>query len=411
MFFWLFLCMMSFTEFFLFFCFFFFLVLLGFFDLSWFGGSFFFFDSFSFVVLSFMSVLVLGFVMVTEGFGALAFYSLLVIFFSVMFFFSGSVLLLYMFYELTMIPIIFCLLGFGSQVEKISASYYLVFYTMFFSLPYLFFYSRVLSFFNFVYYDFFFCYEFVFFLSLCFLVKFPVYFFHYWLPKAHVEAPTSASMVLAGVMLKLGGVGFYRVVKGVNFFGVEFWFIFSLLSMVFCSFICLFQSDCKCLAAYSSICHMGFVLLSEVSMVYYGKSMALVMMLAHGYTSVLMFYFIGEFYHASGSRLVYYFRGFFSVNLIFSLVFSFVMMSNFSFPVAISFFSEYVMLNYCVSVFFFCFFFLIFYYLVSFYYSVYVLVCFFVGFKFEGCLYDGRVFCSLPLFFMMYNFFWFLFVI
>lgn len=81
------------------------------------------------------------------------------------------------------------------------------------------------------------------------------------------------------------------------------------------------QSDCKSLAAYSSICHMGFVLLSEVSMICYGKSMALVMMLAHGYTSVLMFYFIGEFYHVAGSRLIYYLRGCFNVRLIFCLFF------------------------------------------------------------------------------------------
>ncbi|EGC50133.1 NADH-ubiquinone/plastoquinone complex I, various chains family protein [Neisseria meningitidis N1568] len=155
---------------------------------------------------------------------------------------------------------------------------------------------------------------------------------------------------MAGIMLKLGGCGVYRISKSLSFFSFEFLIFVSLVSMVFCSFICMVQSDCKSLAAYSSICHMGFVLLSELSMVYYGKSMALVMMLAHGYTSFLIFYFIGEFYHISNSRLVYYLRGYFNVSVLFCLMFCLVMMSNFGFPVSISFFSEYLMLNWFSSV-------------------------------------------------------------
>lgn len=162
---------------FLFFVFFSFFVLFGFFDFSWLG-CFFFFDSFNYVVLSFMSVFVLGFICVSEVLSGLVFYSCLVVFFSVCFFYSGSSLVLYLFYELTMVPVMFCLLGYGRQVEKVRACYYLIFYTLFFSMPYLFLYSRVFCFMNFVYYDFFMSYEFVFFLSFCFLVKFPVYFVH-----------------------------------------------------------------------------------------------------------------------------------------------------------------------------------------------------------------------------------------
>nr|YP_003734887.1 NADH dehydrogenase subunit 4 [Setaria digitata]ACZ44411.1 NADH dehydrogenase subunit 4 [Setaria digitata] len=409
MYFCFFMVLLFFFDYFLFFVFFVFFVVFGFFDYSWCGG-FFYFDSLNYLFLSFMSVFVLGFIYLSESFSGLSFYSSLIIFFSVCFFFSGNLLLLYIFYELTMIPVLFCLLGYGRQVEKISACYYLIFYTLFFGMPYLFLYSHVFDFFNFVYYDFFVSYEFVFLLSLCFLVKFPVYFLHVWLPKAHVEAPTSTSMVLAGVMLKLGGVGIYRMSCSLNFFGLEFFFLFSLISMIFCSFICLFQSDGKSLAAYSSICHMGFVLLSEVSMVYYGKSMSLVMMLAHGYTSVLMFYFIGEFYHISNSRLIYYLRGYFNVSLLFCFMFCFVMMSNFGFPLSISFFSEYLMLNWFSSVYYFGIFFLFFYYLVSFYYSIYLMVCFFIGSK-VSYVFEGRCLICLPVFFMVYNFFWFVYVI
>nr|UYF12889.1 NADH dehydrogenase subunit 4 [Onchocerca lupi] len=394
---------------FLFFIFFMFFVLFGFLDYSW-CGCLFFFDSFNFVFLSFMSVFVMGFICVSEVLGSLVFYSCLVVFFSICFFYSGSFLMLYVFYELTMVPVLFCLLGYGRQVEKVSACYYLIFYTLFFGMPYLFLYSNVFFFLNFVYYEFFVSYEFIFLLSLCFLVKFPVYFFHVWLPKVHVEAPTSTSMILAGVMLKLGGAGVYRISKSLNFFGFELLLFFSLVSMVFCSFICVVQSDCKSLAAYSSICHMGFVLLSEVSMVYYGKSMALVMMLSHGYTSVLMFYFIGEFYHIANSRLIYYLRGYFNVSMLFCLMFCLTMVSNFGFPVSMSFFSEYLMLNFFSSIFYLSFLFLFFYYLVSFYYSIYMLVCFFIGCK-VSFVCDGRSVVCLPLVFMMYNFFWFVFVI
>nr|YP_004935158.1 NADH dehydrogenase subunit 4 [Acanthocheilonema viteae]ADN52138.1 NADH dehydrogenase subunit 4 [Acanthocheilonema viteae]BAV81392.1 NADH dehydrogenase subunit 4 [Acanthocheilonema viteae] len=409
MFFSFFVVLLFFSCSYLFFVFFVIFVLFGFFDFSW-CGSFFFFDSFNFVFLSFMSVFVLGFICVSEILSGLVFYSCVIVFFSVCFFYSGSIFMLYVFYELTMIPVLFCLLGYGRQVEKVSACYYLIFYTLFFGMPYLFLYSRVFWFLSFVYYDFFMSYEFVFLLSLCFLVKFPVYFVHIWLPKVHVESPTSTSMILAGIMLKLGGCGVYRMSKSLSFFSFEFLIFVSLVSMVFCSFICMVQSDCKSLAAYSSICHMGFVLLSELSMVYYGKSMALVMMLAHGYTSFLMFYFIGEFYHISNSRLVYYLRGYFNVSVLFCLMFCLVMMSNFGFPVSISFFSEYLMLNWFSSVCYVGIFFLFFYYLVSFYYSVYILVGFLLGNK-VGYVFDGRSVVCLPLVFMMYNFFWFVFVI
>ncbi|VDM99696.1 unnamed protein product [Thelazia callipaeda] len=121
-------------------------------------------------------------------------------------------------------------------------------------------------------------------------------------------------------MLKSGVAGIYRLSKSLGFFGIEFFLFLSFLSLVVCSFICMSQSDCKCLAAYSSMCHMGFVVFSEIFNVW----MSLVVMLAHGYTSVIIFNFIEQLYHLCGSRLVYYLRGYFNLN--------FVIMSNFSFP-------------------------------------------------------------------------------
>ena len=384
-------------------------VLEGIFVYFW-SGVCFFFDSFGFLILGLMSVLVMGFIIYFEQVKFLVLSVCLVIYFSLLFFFSNNIMLLYMFYELTLIPVLFSILGYGRQVEKIGARYYLVFYTFFFGFPYLFIYSRVCDFFDFVYFNFNLGIEWTLVLSFCFLVKFPIYFFHVWLPKAHVEAPTSISMVLAGVMLKLGGAGVLRINKCLSYVFLEFWVLLSLVSITACSFICLFQRDSKSLAAYSSICHMGFVLLAEVSFVYFGKTIGVVMMLSHGFTSVIIFYFIGEFFHVRGSRMLYYMRGYFNTNCLLSLFFCLTFMSNFSFPFCITFFSEYVIINYYRCLYLLGFIFLFLYYMISFYYSVYILVVFLFGFNFFDSK-DGRAVISLSMVFMMYNFFWFLVII
>lgn len=381
-----------------------FFVFIGFLDYFWIGGIF-FFDSLNYLIISFISVFVIGFIIYSESSYSLIFYTLLVVLFSVLFFFSNSILLLYIFYELTLIPVIFSLLGYGSQVEKIRACYYLIFYTLFFGIPFLFIVSYVSLFFNFVYFDFFICYELVFLLSLCFLVKFPVYFLHLWLPKAHVEAPTSIRILLAGIILKLGGVGLYRFRRSLNFLSLEFWLVLSFLSIIFCAFICLIQRDSKSLAAYSSICHIGFVLLSEVCIILYGKSIGLVMILSHGYTSSIIFYLIGEYYHIRGSRLIYYLRGFFNRSILIILFFRLTIISNFSFPFSISFFSEYLLINFFLGLFFLSFFFMIIYYLVSFYYSIYLLSSIFFN-KNSFYVFDCRLFYCIPVIFIIFNFFW-----
>uniref|UniRef100_UPI0030E4EA3F NADH dehydrogenase subunit 4 n=1 Tax=Porrocaecum reticulatum TaxID=2161849 RepID=UPI0030E4EA3F len=387
--------------------FFFFMVVLGFLMLnnfSW-GGLFFFLDSFSFVLLILMSLFILGMVLLSEKNAMLLILSEMLVFVCVLFFVPVNVIMFYMFFELSMFPILVMILGYGSQIEKINSSYYLIFYAAFCSLPFLFVYFKSLLFFSFVYFDFNLSWELVFILSLSFMMKFPVYFLHLWLPKAHVEAPTTASMLLAGLLLKLGTAGFLRILSSLNFTHVNVWMLLAFLGMILAAFCCVFQSDAKALAAYSSVTHMSFLLMALVFVVLSGKTSGVLMMLAHGYTSTLMFYLVGEFYHVSSSRMVYYMNSFFSSGMIMALIFAVVFLSNSGTPPSLSFMSEFVAISSAMNLMSFSFWVLFVYFFVAFYYSIYLITSALMGKSFVG-MSVWNVGFAVPLVFMMYNVFW-----
>ena len=260
------------------------------------------------------------------------------------------------------------ILGYGFQVEKVRASYYLGFYTVLCSSPFLYVYFCSDFFLFYSYYDIMISYEMLLFLTFCFLVKFPVYFFHLWLPKAHVEAPTVASMLLAGLMLKLGTVGYLRLLGSYNYVFVFCWEVLALLGIIFCSFFCLLQSDVKSLVAYSSIVHMGFVFLVLNLLFLSSKMSAGIIMVSHGYLSSLMFYFVGGFYHILGTRVLSYLMGFIVSNILLSCLVVLVFLCNSGLPPSLSFFTEFLGfagLYMCCENFFV---FLFLYFFVSFYY-------------------------------------------
>nr|QNP09631.1 NADH dehydrogenase subunit 4 [Ochthebius sp. IBE<ESP> AN104] len=277
---------------------------------------------------------------------------LLILMFSLICTFSSmNLFIFYLFFEMSLIPTLILIVGWGYQPERIQAGIYLLFYTMFASLPMMisiFYYYEnwnSLDYYYFLNMNYLFLYLSM---NFVFLVKMPMYFVHLWLPKAHVEAPVSGSMILAGIMLKLGGYGLMRLMKMFISVGQNFNFLFVIISMIggmIISLMCIRQTDIKSLIAYSSVAHMGLVLSGIMTMNFWGMSGSFLMMIAHGLCSSGLFCLANINYERLNSRNLFLNKGL--INLMPSLSMWWFLFSacNMSAPPSLNLLGEIMLIN------------------------------------------------------------------
>ena len=225
---------------------------------SWFGG-FFVLEGWGGVNLVFLLFATLAFIYLREPRFSIAWLVCLLCVLTLFFISSRGLLVIYIVLELTLFPLLILLLSFGSQPQKVGASLYLIFYGVLSSIPLLWFFisSGLFFSFSFVYLGLISRFL-VFLLILGFLMKLPIYFVHSWLPRVHVEAPTSTRVVLAALLLKIGAWGLYCLSPFICVGGFYFFIFLALMSMLLRPLSCLLSSDFKSLAAYSSVVHIGF---------------------------------------------------------------------------------------------------------------------------------------------------------
>nr|YP_010326145.1 NADH dehydrogenase subunit 4 [Tiracola plagiata]UNP49276.1 NADH dehydrogenase subunit 4 [Tiracola plagiata] len=290
----------------------------------------------------------------------LSFFLFNIIFLLVMLFLTFSVMNMFMFYlffEGSLIPTLLLIIGWGYQPERIQAGMYLLFYTLFFSLPLLmgifYVFNEVhimmmyfLKFFNVNLYMLYFS------MIMAFLVKMPMYFVHLWLPKAHVEAPVSGSMILAGIMLKLGGYGLLRLMVFLQEINLKLNYLSIIVSLIggfYISLKCFCQVDIKSLIAYSSVAHMSIVISGIMIMNYWGFIGSYVLMIGHGLCSSGMFCLANINYERLHSRSLYINKGMMNFMPSMSLWWFLLLSSNMAAPPSLNLLGEISLINSLMS--------------------------------------------------------------
>jgi len=267
-----------------------------------------------------------------------------------------DLLLFYIFFESILIPMYLIVGVWGSRERKIRAAYFFFLYTllgsvlMLLSILYIYYqagttdYEVLLTFIfskteqKFLWLSFF----------SSFATKVPMVPVHLWLPEAHVEAPTAGSVILAGVLLKLGTYGFLRfsfpLFPEASFYFAPIVYLFSIVGIVYTSFTAIRQTDFKRIIAYTSVAHMNLVMVGLFSFNTIGLEGAILQSLSHGFVASALFLIIGIVYERHHTRMVKYYGGLVHTMPLYTFIFLFFTMSNIGLPGTGSFVGEFLIL-------------------------------------------------------------------
>ena len=264
--------------------------------------------------------------------------------------------LFYIFFETVLIPMYLIVGVWGSRERKIRAAYFFFLYTflgsvlMLLSILYIYYqagttdYEVLLTFIfssteqKFLWLSFF----------ASFATKVPMVPVHLWLPEAHVEAPTAGSVILAGVLLKLGTYGFLRfsfpLFPEASFYFTPVVYSLAVVGIVYTSFTAIRQTDFKRIIAYTSVAHMNLVIVGLFSFNVIGLEGAILQSLSHGFVASALFLIIGVVYERHHTRMVKYYGGLVHVMPMYTFIFLFFTMSNIGLPGTGSFVGEFLIL-------------------------------------------------------------------
>nr|QDX17896.1 NADH dehydrogenase subunit 4 [Mixcoatlus melanurus] len=276
--------------------------------------------------------------------------------FIAMTFMASNLTLMYIMFEATLIPTLIIITRWGQQTERLTAGTYFILYTLTTSMPLLLAIIFINNSTNTP----------TLFLQLlppssqwtslllwlacltAFLAKMPIYGLHLWLPKAHVEAPISGSMVLAAILLKLGGYGIIRTMQVLPTTKTDMFLPFIVLALwgaILANLTCLQQTDLKSLIAYSSIGHMSLVAAAIIIQTPWGLSGAMALMISHGFTSSALFCLANTTYERTHTRVLILTRGFHNILPMTTIWWLLANLMNIAIPPTMNFTGEFLIMS------------------------------------------------------------------
>jgi NADH-quinone oxidoreductase subunit M len=287
-------------------------------------------------------------------------------------FLTSNALLFYICFECSLIPMFIIIGIWGSKERKIRATFLFLMYSVIGSflflsaLVYIFLKYNVVDLVDIQFLTFSIEEQSLLWLGcfFSFAIKTPLVPFHLWLPEAHVEAPTAGSVMLAGILLKLGSYGFlrfnYTLFPTASYIYSPYLFLLGLLGVLYASSAAFLQFDIKKIIAYSSVAHMGIITLGLFTMNHMGFVASVISMISHSFVASGLFLCIGIIYEKFQTRNIFYYGGLFRIMPIFSVYFFILSFANMGFPGTLSFVGEFFTLqaltkvSYISSIFIFC---------------------------------------------------------